>query len=59
MDEYDDGPYLVILLMCGSHDMRHIGFYRLTIVNGTFGFWGVTFLGKKNQTCYNVPCFSE
>ena len=23
MDEYDDGPYWVILLMYGSHDMRH------------------------------------
>ena len=42
MDEYDDGPYWVILLMYGSHDMRHTGFRRLTIVNGTLGFWGVT-----------------
>ena len=42
MDEYDDGPYWVILLMYGSHDMRHTGFRRLTVVNGTFGFWGVT-----------------
>ena len=31
----DDGPYWVILLMYGSHDMRHIGFHRLTVVNGT------------------------
>ena len=38
----DDGPYCVILLMYGSHDMRHIGFRRLTVVNGTPGFWGVT-----------------
>ena len=37
-----DGPYWAILLMYGSHDMRHTGFRRLTIVNGTPGFWGVT-----------------
>ena len=30
-----DGPYWVILLTYGSHDMRHIGFRRLTVVNGT------------------------
>ena len=42
MDEYDDGPYWAILLMYGSHVMRHIGFRRLTVVNGTPGFWGVT-----------------
>ena len=30
-----DGPYWVILLMYGSHDMRHTGFRRLTVVNGT------------------------
>ena len=40
----DDGPYWVILLMFGSHDMRHKGFSRLTMVNGTPGFWGVTFI---------------
>ena len=44
----DDGPYWVILLMYGSHDMRHTGFIRLTVVNGTLGFWGVT--GKASQT---------
>ena len=38
----DDGPYWVILLLYESHDMRHTGFRRLTMVNGTFGFWGVT-----------------
>ena len=37
----DDGPYWVILLKYGSHDMRHTGFRRLTVVNGTPGFWGV------------------
>ena len=34
----NDGPYWVILLMYGSHDMRHIGFRMLTVVNGTLGF---------------------
>ena len=40
----DDGPYWVILLMYGFHDMRRTGFRILTVVNGTPGFWGVTFL---------------
>ena len=31
----DDGPYWVTLLMYGFHDMRHTGFRRLTVVNGT------------------------
>ena len=44
----DYGPYWVILLMYGSHDMRHTGFRRLTVVNGTPGFWGVR---KKNEYC--------
>ena len=34
----DDGPYWVILLKYGSHDMRHTGFRRLTVINGTPGF---------------------
>ena len=34
----DDGPYSVILLKHGSHDMRHTGLRRLTVVNGTPGF---------------------
>ena len=38
----DDGLYWVILLMYGSHDMRHTGLRRLKVVNGTLGFWGVT-----------------
>ena len=53
MDEYDDGPYWAILLMYGSHDMRHTGFHRLTVFNGTPGFWGVTelcwLLEEKNM----------
>ena len=28
------GPDVVILLMYGSHNMRYIGFRRLTVVNG-------------------------
>ena len=44
----DDEPYWVILLMYGSHDMRHTSFHRLTVVNGTLGFWGVT------QTLYKT-----
>ena len=38
----DDGPYWVTLLMYESHDMRHASFRRLTVVNRTPGFWGVT-----------------
>ena len=32
------GPDVAILLMYGSHDMRHTGFRRLTVVNGLPGF---------------------
>ena len=32
--------------MYGSHDMRHTGIRRLTVVIGTPGFWGVT--GSKD-----------
>ena len=46
-----DGPCWVILLMYGSHDMRHTGFRRLTVVNGTLGFWGVTI--GFDVFCYN------
>ena len=38
----DDGPYWVTLLKYGSHGMRYTGFRRLTVVNRTPGFWGVT-----------------
>ena len=34
----------VILLMYGSHDMRHTGFRRLTVVNGP------SYLGR-HRTC--------
>ena len=30
-------PDVAILIMYGSHDMRHIGFRGLTVVNGTPG----------------------
>ena len=33
----DDEPYWVILLIYGSHEMRHTGFHRLMVVNGTPG----------------------
>ena len=45
----DDGPYYVILLMYGSHDMRHTSFRRLTVVNATLGFWGVTGEGQAEE----------
>ena len=38
----NDGPYWVTLLKYRSHGMRHTGFCRLTVVNRTLGFWGVT-----------------
>ena len=31
------GPDVAILLTYGSHDVRHIDFRRLTVVNGTPG----------------------
>ena len=31
------GPTWPFLLMYGSHDMRHTGFHKLTVVNGTPG----------------------
>ena len=42
------GPTWPFLLMYGSHDMRHTGFRKLTVVNGTPGFWGVTILMMNN-----------
>ena len=43
----DDGPYWFILLKYGSHDMRHTIFRRLTVVNETPRFWGVTLYNEK------------
>ena len=40
------GPDVAILLMYGSHDMRHVSFRRLTVVNGTPRNGGVTRLIK-------------
>ena len=37
------GPNVTILLMYESHDMRHTGFCRLTVVNGTLRNRGVTY----------------
>ena len=48
----DNGPYWVSLLMYGSRDMRHIGFRRLTVVNGTPGFWGVTASRHVGRSVY-------
>ena len=45
----NDRPYWVILLMNMSLDMRHTGFRRLTVVNGTPGFWGVTVVQGEND----------
>ena len=45
----DDEPYWVILLTYGSHDVRHIGFCRLTVVNGTLGFWGLTICSELDE----------
>ena len=57
----DDGLYWVILLMYKSHDMRHTGFRRLTVVNGTPRFWGVTVLGLYGKTIESrfQPCACE
>ena len=57
----DDGPYWVISLKYGSHDMRHTGFLRLTVVNGTLGFWGVTNLFPFRLQGWRQsfpPCFA-
>ena len=43
----DDGPYWVILLMYGSHDMRHTSFRRLTVVNRTPGSGCHSSLGRR------------
>ena len=40
-------PDVTILLMYGSHDMRHTGFRRFTKVNGTLGGRGVTVLSVQ------------
>ena len=52
----DNRPSWVILLMYGSHDMRHTGFRRLTVVNGTLGFWGVTEIPHSSSP---LLCFFE
>ena len=55
----DNGPDWVILLMYWSHDMRHIGFRRLTVVNGTPGI-GASHLVSLSQfphTCSQTRLF--
>ena len=49
-----DGPYEVILLMYGSHDTRHIGFRRLTVVNGTPGKLGVINKMQQDDEKYHI-----
>ena len=49
-----DGPYGVILLMYGSQDIRHIGFRRFTVVNGTPGN-GASHL--KHRIVRHYDCF--
>ena len=55
----DDWPYWVILLKYGSHDMRHTGFRRLTMVNGTTGFWGVTKCMVCGEIQAILPCIFD
>ena len=43
------GPVWPFLLMYGSHDMRHTGFRRLTVVNETPEIWGITNSNKINS----------
>ena len=39
------GPTWPFLLTYGSHDMRHTGFRRLTVVSGLPGFGASHFVG--------------
>ena len=43
------GPMWPFLLTYGSHDVRLIGFRRLTVVNGTPEKWGVIGLLKSTS----------
>ena len=36
------GPDVAILLTYGSHDVGHVDFRGLTVVNWTPRFWGIT-----------------
>ena len=42
-------PMWPFLLMYGSHDMRHTGFRKLTVVNGPPGF-GASQLVRQTHT---------
>ena len=50
------GPDVAILLMYGSHDMRHTGFRRLTVVNENLGVQGVTTVYKLFYVVYYYTC---
>ena len=63
------GSMWPFLLMYGSHDMRHKGFRRLTVVNKTPGNLGVTtalllvlqhfcYVGRHVFVCVSTPLFS-
>ena len=43
-------PMWPFLFMDESHDMRHTGFHRLTVVNGTLEVWGVTDMNPDERT---------
>ena len=55
----DDGPYWVTLLKYEFHGMRHTGFCRLTVVNRTPGFWGVTLLQLFMHYTFTCPLKSS
>ena len=55
----DDGLYWVILLKHGSNDIRHTGFRRLTMVNGTLGFWCVTLTPVQNFRLTPRVCYTH
>ena len=46
------GPDEAILLMYGSHDMRHVDFRGLTVVNETPRFWSFTFF--RSQDTFDI-----
>ena len=51
----DNGPGWVILLVYGSHDMRHTGFHRLTVVNETPGVLGRHSFELLNHSAIKPP----
>ena len=57
------GPDVVILLIYGSHDVRHADFRRLTVVNGPPGFGASQMLNRGGlmrwQGRCSVPIFES